>query len=440
MSQPPRPPRTPPPPPPGTPAPVTRGRGSSDVPTDSPSTSEMTTLIPPPSSWSQVGGLVGQVFGDFELLEELGRGGMGVVYKAIQRSLDRHVALKLLLPEYASNPTMLMRFLAEARAAASLTHPNIISIYQVGECMAGPYFVMEFIDGPSLEQFLTRTRPIPWVVALMATVAEAVQHAHDKGIVHRDLKPGNVMLHQQKRPVVMDFGIAKIVRPGGTGHQTSPGALLGTPAYMPPEQAGDEPSKIGPHSDIYSLGAILYTLLSGQPPFDEGTALKTLLRVVSGGLPPSIRSLRPEVPAKLERIAMRCMEKEPGNRYPSAHALAEALKRFRATLQAKPPSGAAIRVAPPVVVLIAEGGKQKRLTATTVIGRASECDLVIHSREVSKRHCRILLGQESAVIEDLGSVNGTLVNDEPIEPRKRVKLSDGDRLDIAGHTFTVRLS
>src|SRR5262249_11432529 len=157
------------------------------------------------------------------------------------------------------------RFLAEARAAASLAHPNIISIYQISECPAGPYFVMEFIDGPSLDALLSRTLPVPWVVALMTTVAEAVHHAHERHVVHRDLKPGNIMLHQRKRPVVMDFGIAKVLGSGAS--LTRPGAVIGTPSYMPPEQAGEEPDKIGPHSDVYSLGAIAYTLLSGRVPF-----------------------------------------------------------------------------------------------------------------------------------------------------------------------------
>jgi len=290
--------------------------------------SEMQTIITG-GAVNQPGGLVGQVFGDFELTEELGRGGMGVVYKAIQRSLGRPVAVKLLLNEFISNPVMLTRFMAEARAAASLTHPNVISIYQISECPVGPYFVMEFIDGPSLEAFLNRTLPIPWVVALTTTVAEAVQHAHDKGIIHRDLKPGNILLHQQKRPVVTDFGIAKILG-SGAASLTRPGSLIGTPSYMPPEQAGDEPSKIGPHSDVYSLGAIAYTLLGGRVPFDEGTAMKTILRVISDAPPAPLRSLRADVPAALEQIVMKCLQKQPSARYASAQALANDLKRFRA--------------------------------------------------------------------------------------------------------------
>src|SRR5262245_43555585 len=193
--------------------------------------------------------LAGMTFGDLAFVKELGRGGMGVVYKARQTSLDRFVAVKMLLAEHALNASLLTRFLAEARAAAGLTHPNIVNVFAVGECpVTGPYYVMEFLDGPSLETLLKRTLPIPWTVKLLATVTDAVHHAHAKGVIHRDLKPANILLHQRKRPVVTDFGIAKLLG-RGTG-LTQPGAIVGTPAYMPPEQAGEEAGKIGPHSDV----------------------------------------------------------------------------------------------------------------------------------------------------------------------------------------------
>jgi serine/threonine protein kinase len=378
--------------------------------------------------------LVGQTFGDFELVAELGRGGMGVVYKAWQKSLERSVAVKLLLAEHSSNPQLLARFLAEARAAASLTHPNIVSVYQVGECIAGPYFVMELIDGPSLESLLQRTVPIPWSVALLTTVADAVQHAHEKGIIHRDLKPANIMIQGGKRPVVMDFGIAKVLGKGA--RMTEPGALVGTPSYMPPEQAGEEPEKIGPHSDVYSLGAILYNLLAGKPPFEESSAIRTVFRVLSPDPPESIRLFRPEVPARLEQVCMKCLEKDPARRYPSAHALAEELKRVRAMLSSTS-SGSFVTAGLPVLVLHSESGKQVRLfNPTTVIGRASECDMVIKAADVSKRHCRIVLSPDQAIVEDLGSSNGTFINGDQIE---RAQLNDGDELDIGGHVYKVRL-
>ncbi|MGL4553393.1 MAG: protein kinase domain-containing protein, partial [Gemmataceae bacterium] len=375
-----------------------------------------------------------QTFGDFELTKELGRGGMGVVYKARQKSLERPVALKLLLPEHTTNPMLLSRFLAEARAAASLAHPNIVSVYQVGECPAGPYFVMEFIDGEPLDSLTGRTLPVGWSVALLTTVADAVHHAHTKGIIHRDLKPANIMIHRSRRPVVMDFGIAKVIGKGSG--LTLQGVVVGTPAYMPPEQAGDDPTRIGPHSDVYSLGAILYVLLTGRTPFDEGSALRTLLKVVSPDPPVSVRQLRPDVPRPLEQICMKCLEKHPAHRYPTAQALADDLRRVRAGLAAKPAAATQARSLP-TVVLIARGGKQVRLfTQTTVIGRAAECDLPIKAGEISKRHCRVTLSADEVVVEDLGSSNGTFVNGKQIT---RSTLADGDELDLGGRVFKVRV-
>jgi serine/threonine protein kinase len=385
------------------------------------------------------GALVGQTFGDFELLEEIGRGSMGVVYKASQKSLDRYVALKLLMAEHAANPTFLQRFLTEARAAASLQHPNIVQVYQVGECIAGPYFVMEFIDGPALEALLDRTIGVNWALSLVTKVAEAVQFAHSKGIIHRDLKPGNIMLQHSKRPVVMDFGIAKVIGKGAA--LTQHGTLIGTPAFMPPEQAGEEPHRIGPHSDVYSLGAVLYTLLAGRPPFFEDTALRTLMAVIAPDPPPPLHSFRPDVPPRVEQVCMKALAKDPAARYPTAQAFADELKRLRAARSSaqlhKPPSSGAVPVASTTLVLVGQGGKQVRLSLpSTVIGRGTECDLVLKSSDVSKRHCRILLRHDQAEIEDLGSRNGTLLNGEEV---RRAVLADGDEIDIAGHVFRVQM-
>jgi serine/threonine protein kinase len=379
---------------------------------------------------------VGQTVGDFELLAELGRGGMGVVYKARQKSLDRTVALKMLLAEHFLNPVSLTRFLAEARASASLAHPNIVSIYQVGESAAGPYFVMEYIDGQSLETIIKdRAVPMTWAVSLLIPVTEAVHYAHTKGIVHRDLKPANLMIDQFRRPVVMDFGIAKFV---GKPSLTQYGAVLGTPGYMPPEQAGEDISQVGPHSDVYSLGAILYHLLTGQPPYDDGTPLRTILKVISPDMPPPVRERRPEVPAKLEALCMKCLAKEPAGRYASARELAEELRRFRAAPGSKSREPASSRRSSmPAVYLVAEKtGKQVRITGkTTVIGRASECDIILRVADVSKRHCQILLTREGVFLEDLDSANGTRINGEAVA---RTQLQDGDVLEIAGHLFTIR--
>jgi serine/threonine-protein kinase len=395
------------------------------------------TVAPSEGCVEEVGAsLVGRSFGDFELVEELGRGGMGVVYKARQASLDRFVAVKLLLAEHARNPVLLARFLAEARAVARLTHPNIVSIYQVGECFARPYFVMEFIEGQSLEAILqSRQVPIPWTVALMSTITDAIHVAHGKGIVHRDLKPANILLSQGRRPVVMDFGIAKFV--GKSSGLTQQGAIMGTPAYMPPEQAGEDYANVGPHSDVYSLGAILYTLLTGRVPYDEGTVLRTILKVISDDLPPPPHAIRPGVPPRLEQICLRAMSKKPADRYPSAHALAEDLRRFRATLSQQS-NTFTLRPAGPTVILTSRAtGKAVQLfNPASVIGRALECDLVLKVAEVSKRHCQLLLSAEQVLVEDLDSVNGTRVNGKRI---RRTRLRDGDELNVAGHVFTVEI-
>jgi serine/threonine protein kinase len=380
--------------------------------------------------------LVGQAFGDYKLLAEIGRGGMGIVYKAQQRSVDRVVAVKMLLADQNRNPTLVSRFLSEAGLAGSLTHRNIVSIYNVGECPFGHYFAMEYIEGHCLENILhERTVPIPWAVSLLIVVAEAVHYAHTHGIIHRDLKPANIMIDKTRRPVVMDFGTAKCL--GQSANLTVEGSIIGTPAYMPPEQAGENTTQVGPHSDVYSLGAILYTLLTGRPPFNESTALRTVLKVLSPELPPPLHELRMDIPAPLEQICMKCLNKAPADRYSSARDLALELRRFR-TDTAQKRSSFSLRTLLPSVTLVAKpAGKEIRLFhPTTVIGRASDCDIVLRVSEVSKRHCQILLKPNQVIVEDLGSVNGICVNGQPV---KSVELHDGDQLSVAGHVFQVRV-
>jgi serine/threonine-protein kinase len=379
---------------------------------------------------------VGQTFGDFELLEELGRGGMGIVYRARQKSLDRVVALKLLPLDPLRKPVLISRFLAEARAAAGLSHPNIVNVFQVGECSAGHYFVMEHIDGQTLDTLMRhRTVPIPWAVSLMVTVTEAVHYAHTKGIVHRDLKPSNIMVDGHRRPVVMDFGIAKFL--GKASSLTQEGVVVGTPSFMAPEQAGEDLSLVGPRSDVYSLGAILYTLLGGRPPFCESTALLTILKVISSDPPPPLHSLREDVPAKLEKICTKCLAKKPDDRYPSAQALAEALRRYRAGSSQKQTSLSLRHTLQYVVLIAKESGKELRLfNRDTILGRASSCNIIVKASEVSKRHCRIRLEPDQVVIEDLGSANGTYVNGREV---RIARLLDGDEVELGGHVFQVRL-
>jgi tetratricopeptide (TPR) repeat protein/tRNA A-37 threonylcarbamoyl transferase component Bud32 len=265
-------------------------------------------------------------FPGYEVQSVLGRGGMGVVYKARDRRLNRPVALKMLLAGAYACPEELERFLREAEAEAALRHPNIVPVYDVGNLNGRPYFIMEYVEGGSLAQKLSGT-PLParQAAELLETLARAVQAAHDGGIVHRDLKPANILLTADGTPKVTDFGLAR--RLDDDGCLTQSGATLGTPSYMAPEQAQGHSREIGPASDVYALGAILYELLTGRPPFRGETAAETTRQVLEEEpVPPS--RLNAKVPRDLETICLKCLHKEPPRRYASAAALADDLHRF----------------------------------------------------------------------------------------------------------------
>jgi WD40 repeat protein/predicted Ser/Thr protein kinase len=267
-------------------------------------------------------------FGDYELIRELGRGGMGVVYAARQASLDRVLALKLLSPARPGTEADLLRFEREAIAAAGLDHPNIVPIYEVGEHDGRHYYGMKLIDGGSLAQHVARLRDDPrTAAALLAQVARAVHYAHQRGVLHRDLKPANVLLDRQERPYVVDFGLARRVEE--SAGMTASGSVLGTPAYMAPEQAEGRREAVTTATDVYGLGAILYELLTGQPPFPGDSILDVLARVRESD-PESPSRLNRKAPRDLGTIALKCLEKLPKRRYPTAESLAEDLERWLA--------------------------------------------------------------------------------------------------------------
>ena len=267
-------------------------------------------------------------FGDFELLEELGRGGMGVVYRARQISLGREVALKMILRGQLASKADRERFEAEARAAAKLDHAGIVPVYEVGEIDGRPYFTMKYIGGTTLAQRLT-DGPLPprETAMLLSAVAKAVEFAHQRGILHRDLKPSNILLDADNRPHVTDFGLAKQITDAASLTRT--GAVLGTPAYMAPEQAAGARGQVGPHSDVYSLGVILYAMLTGRPPFQAASPVDTVLMVLEQDpVPP--RLLNPKADRDLEMIALRCLQKPTDLRYSTAAALAKDLDAYLA--------------------------------------------------------------------------------------------------------------
>jgi len=271
-----------------------------------------------PAGWPAVPG--------FEILEELGRGGMGVVYKARQINLNRLVALKMVLAGAHAGPVALARFHKEAQAVASLQHPDIVQIHDVGQASGLPYFSLEFIESGSLDLKIDgrpqNVRQAAWTISILA---RAIHAAHLQGIVHRDLKPANILLTADGRPKITDFGLAK--RRGDDTHQTRPGAIVGMPDYMAPEQARGEADDVGPLVDQHALGAILYELLTGRPPFRGSTPSDTLEQVCTQEPVPPTR-LRPKLPRDLETICLKCLQKEPHRRYPDADALADDLDRF----------------------------------------------------------------------------------------------------------------
>jgi len=266
-----------------------------------------------------------RTLGDYELIREIARGGMGIVWLAVQRSLGRHVAIKVLPAGRSCDPVRLARFRSEASMAARLQHPQIVAIHEVGDQAGVPYYSMDYVPGQDLGT-LARRRPLPHkdAAALVRTVALAIQYAHDQGILHRDLKPSNILVTPSGEPRVTDFGLAKLIEPDGD--LTQSGEILGTPCFMAPEQVVGRKRRIDTRTDVYGLGGLLYFSLTGQPPF-SGESISAILQSVLHAEPVPPRRLNPEIPPEWEQIVLRCLAKDPANRYSSASILASELER-----------------------------------------------------------------------------------------------------------------
>ncbi|MBI4612828.1 MAG: tetratricopeptide repeat protein [Planctomycetes bacterium] len=306
------------------------------------------------------GDLPGRLYGRYRLLEELGRGGMGVVWKAHDTTLDRVVALKRIRGEAALDAALAERFEREARAAARLAHPNIVTVHDVGLCEGERYLTCEYVAGETLDRRMKEGLSARKAVEIVCAVAQALQHAHDQGIVHRDVKPGNILVDSQDRPRVTDFGLAKDLRLASGGSLTQTGAVLGTPRYMSPEQAEGATDEIGPASDQFSLGVVLYELVTGRTPF-RGETLRGILNSICAEEPEPPDRLSPQVSPGLARVCLKALAKDPANRYTTIADFATDLAR-QVGLRLARPRGATSAARP------RPRGRGRRLALISVLG------------------------------------------------------------------------
>ncbi|HVS35448.1 MAG TPA: protein kinase [Gemmataceae bacterium] len=354
-------------------------------PHDSPSGRQTTAVVPPQP---RIAG--------YEVLGEIGQGAMGVVYKARRLGLNRLTALKMLRPS-AVDPREAARFRAEAEALARLEHPNIVRIYEVGEHEGRPFFALEFLPGGSLEAKLGGAPQPPRLAAeLTETLARAVHEAHRCSVIHRDLKPANVLLTASGTPKITDFGLAK--RLGGDAAQTQTGEILGTPSYMAPEQARGDNDAVGPRTDVYALGAILYEVLSGRPPFRGETVWDTLEQVVHREPTPP-RLLAPRAPRDLETICLKCLRKEPGRRYGSAAELADDLRRLQ--------NGEPIRARPASALERVRKWVRRRPAAAGAVVGAVVLTVALAAAHYADLRAKLAEGERAGAVADVrGQLEG----------------------------------
>jgi serine/threonine protein kinase len=379
--------------------------------------------------------------GRYRLEQQIGQGGMGAVYRAQDKQLGRVVALKVPFLSGPTADTIRARFLAEAQSAAALAHPNICPVYDLGEIDGVPYITMAFVQGQPLSRLIDPAQPfeVRRAAALVRKIALALEEAHAKGVIHRDLKPGNVMLDERGEPVIMDFGLAR--RADVALALTQEGDLMGTPAYMPPEQIYGDVQAMGPACDIYSLGVMLYELVAGQPPF-QGDVL-ALVSQISNDPPPPLSRFRPGLDPALDAICLRALAKQPAARFPSMRAFADALvciesaeerglggRRMTLRLVGTP---FAYRSAPNQAVISL--GRQRRRpgeppeVGNDVVLRVPSNDKL--SARISRRHLEIHRQDDGFVVIDRSKA-GTLLNGRALSRGVPTPLTSGDRLVVAG--------
>lgn len=390
---------------------------------------------------------IGRTIGGYQIAEEVGSGGVAVVYRAYQSQLERWVAIKILHATEASGKEFLTRFRREAKAIATLRHPNILTIYDYGEEEGIAYIVMEYVAGGTLKTHLTG-QPMEWpdAATLIIPVGRALAYAHSQGIVHRDVKPANILLPRPDWPLLADFGLVKIV--GRQRGITRPGASIGTPAYLSPEQAVGE--DVDHRSDIYGLGIVLYELLTGHVPFESDSPVEMMLRRLRE-LPTPPRRLNSHITPQLESAILRALARDPAARHPSMEALMNDLSRLPGSTgrAITPPSETAaplgttmrlespgVSIGPRMVVMGTGAPLSFPSQPEVLIGRADpqispqpDVDLGPHGggqAGVSRHHARLLLSSEGWLLDDLHSTNGTFINSIQVLPGQPVCVRNGD--------------
>ncbi len=376
--------------------------------------------------------LVGSTLGKYQVQEELGRGGMAVVYKGYNPDLQRTVALKVLPVELAADQEFIARFIHEARTAAQLKHPNIATVYDVEQAGDIHYIVMEFLPGHTLQQEVRHrgALPLKQIKEIIAALASALDYAHQRGFIHRDVKPSNIMIGPDGQVTLMDFGIVKAA---ADLRLTQEGMRIGTPEYMSPEQA--QGKEVDHRSDIYSLGVVLYEMLVGRVPF-QATSSHQVLNCHIRQEPPSPSQFVTNLPPAVEKVVLRALAKHPGHRFQTAGQLAAALEQ--AILSRSSVDEA--RRQEPKLKLVTADGRAFRLTGTVGLGRSSDNQVQIPDSTVSRYHAQIRCQGAHCQITDLNSLNGTFLNGEQLRPNVPYPLQPGDRLRLGpAITFSVEV-